>query len=82
MNAVQKYKIEFLNLKEEGIITKVAKSLIKDPTIYFIAQIKDVETMDLILNDVKNAIDGNQIEDETISLENEVAIITAKGIAF
>lgn len=82
MNAVQKYKIKFLNLREDGTITKTAKSLIKNPTIYFIAQIKDLETIDSILNEVKNTIAGNQIEDETISLENEVAIITNKGIAF
>ena len=82
MSVIQNLGISFYNLKEEGSISKIAKSSINDPTINFITQIKDIETIDEIIIDLNNAINGNTINDEVISLEDEVAIITNNGIAF
>lgn len=82
MSIIQDLGISFYNLKEEGTITKIAKSSINDPTIYFIAQIKDIETIDEILIDLNNAINGNPITNEVLSLEDEVAIIRTDGVAF
>ena len=82
MSIIQNLGISFYNLMEEGSVTKLAKSSINDPIIYFISQIKEIETINGIINELNNAMTGNPILDEVISLEDEVAIIRTDGIAF
>lgn len=82
MSIINNLGISFYNLKDDGFILKLAESSIKDPTIYFISQIKDIKTIDKIITNLNNAINNISIDDDTICLEDDVAIITNEGIAF
>ncbi|NNT72146.1 hypothetical protein HKT18_07970 [Flavobacterium sp. IMCC34852] len=82
MNKTKLYNVEFINEFEGGIIEKIALTSEAEWIFSFINTYKDICDVEILIEDIDNALNGRNIKNTDISTNDEIVFLSKDGIEF